>query len=141
MFVLFRRTPLIYYTFTRNRTYRYAYVHVHLQVSRPAQEWLELHDVTVLQHVKQKLLRRIARSTGATILTSTDQLGNHLKVRTPCSGCAKQNETITLIARVRDPVTPICFLLSFSIYACYAPCFFFFFFFFSVAFWSLLRFS
>lgn len=53
-----------------------------VQVSRPAQEWLELHDVAVLQHVKQKLLRRIARSTGATILTSTDQLGNHLKVCT-----------------------------------------------------------
>lgn len=49
------------------------------QVSRPAQEWLELHDVTVLQHVKPQLLRRVARCTGATILTSTDQLGNHLK--------------------------------------------------------------
>jgi len=43
-------------------------------ISRQAQECLQEHDVVALQHVKPKLMQRIARTTGATILPSTDHI-------------------------------------------------------------------
>lgn len=43
-------------------------------VSRQAQEYLEQHEVVVIQHVKAKLMKRIARAVGATILSSTDHV-------------------------------------------------------------------
>ena len=45
-------------------------------VSRQAQEYLEQHEVVVIQHVKPKLMQRIARYIGATILSSTDHVMN-----------------------------------------------------------------
>lgn len=49
-------------------------------ISRQAQECLRQHDVVAMQHVKPSLLLRVARMTGATILTSTDHvtsMGQH----------------------------------------------------------------
>lgn len=49
-------------------------------ISRQAQECLRAHDVVAMQHVKSHLLRRVARMTGATILSSTDHvtsMGQH----------------------------------------------------------------
>jgi 1-phosphatidylinositol-3-phosphate 5-kinase len=45
-------------------------------VSRQAQEYLHQHEVVVIQNVKQNLMRRIARMTGAVILSSTDHVNN-----------------------------------------------------------------
>jgi len=46
-------------------------------VSRQAQEYLEQHEVVVIQHVKAKLMKRVARAVGATIFNSTDHVMNH----------------------------------------------------------------
>lgn len=57
-------------------------------VSRAAQEYLEQHDVVVVQHVKAKLMRRIARSIGAVILSSTDHVMNRTASEyTPLGRC------------------------------------------------------
>jgi 1-phosphatidylinositol-3-phosphate 5-kinase len=45
-------------------------------VSRKAQELLLKADVVLLQHVKQHLMQRIARQTGASIISSTDHVMN-----------------------------------------------------------------
>jgi 1-phosphatidylinositol-3-phosphate 5-kinase len=58
-------------------------------VSRAAQEYLEQHDVVVVQHVKAKLMRRIARSIGAVILSSTDHVMNRTASEyTPLGRCS-----------------------------------------------------
>jgi len=58
-------------------------------VSRAAQEYLEQHDVVVIQHVKAPLMRRIARSIGAVILSSTDHVMNRTASEyTPLGRCA-----------------------------------------------------
>lgn len=58
-------------------------------VSRAAQEYLEQHEVVVVQHVKSKLMRRIARSIGAVILSSTDHVMNRTASEyTPLGRCA-----------------------------------------------------
>ena len=49
-------------------------------VSRKAQELLLQANVVLLQHVKPHLLKRIARQTGATILTSTDHVMNQFGI-------------------------------------------------------------
>lgn len=41
-------------------------------ISRQAQEYLNQHDVVAVQHVKPRLMKRIARMTGAAIVPSTD---------------------------------------------------------------------
>ena len=41
-------------------------------ISRQAQEYLNQHDVIAIQHVKPRLMKRIARMTGAAIVPSTD---------------------------------------------------------------------
>ena len=45
-------------------------------VSRQAQELLEKRGIVLLQHVKLELMQRIARQTGAKILSSTDHVMN-----------------------------------------------------------------
>jgi 1-phosphatidylinositol-3-phosphate 5-kinase len=45
-------------------------------VSRKAQELLLKADVVLLQHVKARMMQRIARQTGATIISSTDHVMN-----------------------------------------------------------------
>jgi 1-phosphatidylinositol-3-phosphate 5-kinase len=45
-------------------------------VSRKAQEMLLAANVTLVQHVKSTLMTRIARQSGATILSSTDHVMN-----------------------------------------------------------------
>jgi len=45
-------------------------------VSRQAQEYLHQHEVVVIQNVKKNLMQRIARMTGAVILSSTDHVNN-----------------------------------------------------------------
>ena len=49
-------------------------------VSRKAQELLLQANVVLLQHVKPHLLQRIARQTGATVLSSTDHVMNKFGV-------------------------------------------------------------
>ena len=41
-------------------------------ISRQAQEYLNQHDVVAVQHVKPRLMKQIARMTGAAIVPSTD---------------------------------------------------------------------
>mmetsp|Transcript_21134 Transcript_21134/g.73006 ORF Transcript_21134/g.73006 Transcript_21134/m.73006 type:complete len:1779 (-) Transcript_21134:904-6240(-) len=52
-------------------------------VSRQAQEYLHQHEVIVIQNVKPNLMNRIARMTGAAVLSSTDHVNNMGKL-----GCA-----------------------------------------------------
>jgi len=51
-------------------------------VSRQAQEYLQCHSITVIQHVKRSLMHRIARMTGGFILGSADQV-NRFANRSP----------------------------------------------------------
>jgi len=59
-------------------------------ISRQAQEYLHEHDVIAIQRVKPKLMQRIARMTGAVILSSTDHVTSMSQYRHTALGSCQR---------------------------------------------------
>eukprot|EP00629_Pelagomonadales_sp_RCC1024_P016914 CAMPEP_0119289286 /NCGR_PEP_ID=MMETSP1329-20130426/38774_1 /TAXON_ID=114041 /ORGANISM="Genus nov. species nov., Strain RCC1024" /LENGTH=1488 /DNA_ID=CAMNT_0007290085 /DNA_START=1173 /DNA_END=5636 /DNA_ORIENTATION=- len=77
-------------------------------VSRQAQEYLLEHDVIVMQNIKQNLMKRIARMTDCTILSSTDHANNMGQLGCASFGCCRTFQIVayssltTLSGRIRN---------------------------------------